>query len=161
MGDGMTFYGGITPTGVPDFTNYPFFIVSDGNTNAIFTPTANTYHIEVAAVGMEATNISPCFASAVRKASDSSVKITNATLSANNVSVDGSETVIIPMPSDWVSTLGVIHITPLETEDVYLSYFDCSGQRDRLALHYISKQSSVVTIDEVKVTISYIYDGIK
>ena len=144
-----------------NFIKFPFAIGNPGSGNVIFTQTANTYHIGVAAAGMEATNISPCFASAVRKASGSSVKIKTATLSADNVSVDGSEAVLLSVPSDYSATVGVITIYPLETEDVYLTDFDCSGDRRRFYLNYKSKQSSPVTLGHVSCVFTYIPIGDK
>lgn len=160
LGTGMAFYGGMSETGDLDFTNYPFVIISRPDANVIATPTANTYHINVVVVGIEATNISPCFASAVKKSSDSSVKIKTATLSADNVSVDGLTTVLLrPLPDDYGATVGVIGIFPLETEDVYATGFDCSGNRDRFFLNYTNKQSSPVTIDRVECRFTYISES--
>ena len=154
--DNLVFYGGMSEEGDPDFTNYPFVIASTPAGNRLATETANTYYIEVAAVQTEATNISPCFASAVRKSSDSSVKIKTATLSAEDISVDGEQTVIMRVPPDYGSTVGVLTIVPLETEDVYLATFDCSGDRGRLYFEYKSKQTSPVTLDLVECIFTYI-----
>ena len=156
----MVFYGGMSETGDLDFTNYPFVIISRPDANYIGTETANTYHIEVAAAVTEATNISPCFVSAVKKASASSRPIKTATLSADDVSVDGLTTVLLrPLPDDYVATVGVISIFPLETEDVYINGFDCSGDRGRFYLNYMNKQASPVTIDHVQCVFAYISDS--
>lgn len=63
---GTYFYGGFS-SGAPDFTDYPFFIYSDGygNTNLVYTETAGTYTVAVSAVSVET---SQNFAAAVGKA---------------------------------------------------------------------------------------------
>ena len=61
---GSYMYGGFSPSG-PDFSEYPFAIISNGTTNILFTDNAGTYSIKIIGVFRTIT-VSDCFEKAVK-----------------------------------------------------------------------------------------------
>lgn len=64
--DDYSMYGGVNPdTYMPDFSQYPFSILSNGTDNQIVTETAGTYSIKIEGM-QEAVTTTQCFEKAVR-----------------------------------------------------------------------------------------------
>lgn len=64
--DDYSMYGGVNPdTHMPDFSQYPFSILSNGTDNQIATETAGTHSIKIESM-QEAVTTTQCFEKAVR-----------------------------------------------------------------------------------------------
>lgn len=64
--DDSSMYGGVNPdTQMPDFSQYPFLILSNGTDNQIATETAGTYSIKIEGM-QETVTTTQCFEKAVR-----------------------------------------------------------------------------------------------
>lgn len=69
LAQGMGYmYGGYNPTTqMPDFSEYPFVIVSNGNSNGVVTQSAGTYTVKIE-TAETAVSTTPCFRKAVESA---------------------------------------------------------------------------------------------
>lgn len=69
-GEGVYFYGGFNPNTGPDFTEYPFFIMSRAGVNTLVTQTAGTYALSAS---RSAVVVSSNFQNAVSQCADVSM----------------------------------------------------------------------------------------
>lgn len=169
----VVYYGGMSETGDPDFTNYPFLIASSLRGNLIGTETANTYHIEVAAVVTEVTDISPCLAACIDSVAQATFNraiqsagipdIREGTVEERNIDItNGTVQVTIDVSDHYRAEkiIGIIGIESLEKfrgdgKQIVVETFGVNGTEISVELR--SRTGENTLLDILRIQFTYIY----